>query len=282
MPQGMGFRDVEWEQKIWDMSREMGIGALFGGKYFLHDVRVLRLPRHGASCPIGVGLMCSADRHQRGKITKDGVFIEVFEKEPAKYLPEVTQDMVDKDADFVKLDLNNPMQENLKILTQHPIKTRLSLSGTLIVARDIAHARMNQMLKDGKGLPEYAKKYPIYYAGPAKTPDGLPSGSFGPTTAGRMDTYVDEFQKNGGSMIMIGKGNRSRAVTQACKKNGGFYLGSIGGVAAALTSQSITNIECMDMAELGMEAVWKITVKDLPAFVVVDDKGNDFYKNFAV
>jgi fumarate hydratase class I len=279
-PQGRGFRDVEWEKKLIDMTRTMGIGAQFGGKYFLHDCRVFRLPRHGASVPIGIGLMCSADRHQRAKINKDGVFLEKFETEPAKYLPDIKPEEIAKDADFVKVDLNNPMADNLKLLSQYPIKTRLMLSGTLVVARDIAHSRMNQMLKDGKGLPDYIKKYPIYYAGPAKTPDGMPSGSFGPTTSGRMDTYVDDFQKAGGSMVMIGKGNRSKQVGAACKANGGFYLGSIGGVAAALTSQCITKIECLDMEELGMEAVWKITVKDLPAFVVIDDKGNDFYKKY--
>jgi len=278
---GHGFRDFEWEQKLMKIAQDSGIGAQFGGKYFLHDVRVIRLPRHGASMPISIGVMCSADRHQRGKIDKNGVWLEKFEREPAKYLPDVTQGEIEKEGDFVKINLNNPMEENLKILSKYPIKTRLSLSGTVIVARDIAHARMNQMLKDGKGLPDYAKKYPIYYAGPAKTPEGLPSGSFGPTTSGRMDTYVDDFQQNGGSMVMIGKGNRSKAVTTACKKNGGFYLGSIGGVAATLSSDSITGIECIDMQELGMEAVWKIDLKDLPAFIVVDDKGNDFYKKWS-
>jgi len=278
---GRAFRDIEWEEKIHKITQELGIGAQYGGKYFVHDVRVVRLPRHGASCPIGIGVSCSADRQAKAKITEEGVFLEELETDPAKYMPAVQESALEKGGEIVKVDLNNPMEENLKLLSQYPVKTRLALTGTIIVARDIAHARMQQMIDEGKDLPEYIKKYPVYYAGPAKTPAGMPSGSFGPTTAGRMDAYVDSFQSRRGSMIMIGKGNRSPSVTAACKKHGGFYLGSIGGVAAVLSSNSIKKVEVLDMEELGMEAVWKIEVQDFPAFVVVDDKGNDFFKKWS-
>lgn len=282
-PLGTAFRDLEWEQKILEISRDLGIGAQFGGKYFVHDVRVIRLPRHGASCPIGIGVSCSADRQIKGKITEHGVFLEQLEADPAKYLPSVGADepAQEEGGNIVRIDLNNPMDENLKLLSQYPVKTRLALTGTIVVARDIAHAKMQEMIDKGKGLPDYIKQYPVYYAGPAKTPAGMPSGSFGPTTAGRMDAYVESFQALKGSMIMIGKGNRSSAVTSACKKHGGFYLGSIGGVAATLSRKSIKKVQVLDMEELGMEAVWKIEVKDFPAFVVVDDKGNDFFKKWS-
>jgi len=278
---GRAFRDVVWEDKIVKLSQDLGIGAQYGGKYFVHDVRVIRLPRHGASCPIGIGVSCSADRQAKAKITEEGVFLEALETEPAKYLPDVQETSLEAGGDIVNIDLNRPMQENLQILSQYPVKTRLSLTGTIIVARDIAHAQMQQMIDEGKELPEYIRKYPVYYAGPAKTPAGMPSGSFGPTTAGRMDTYVDSFQSRGGSMIMIGKGNRSPQVTTSCKKHGGFYLGSIGGVAATLSQKSIKKVEVLDMEELGMEAVWKIEVEEFPAFMVVDDKGNDFFKKWS-
>lgn len=278
---GRAFRDLEWEEKVKKLAQDLGIGAQFGGKYFLHDVRIVRLPRHGASCPIGIGVSCSADRQAKAKITEEGIFLEQLETEPAKYLPDVKEQSLDKGGEIVKVDLNKPMEENLKILSNYPVATRLALTGTIIVARDIAHAKMQEMLDSGKGLPEYIKKYPVYYAGPAKTPAGMPSGSFGPTTSGRMDQYVGTFQAQGGSMIMIGKGNRSKAVTNACKEHGGFYLGSIGGVAATLSSNSIKKVEVLDMEELGMEAVWKIEVEDFPAFVVVDNKGNDFFKQWS-
>mmetsp|Transcript_731 Transcript_731/g.1293 ORF Transcript_731/g.1293 Transcript_731/m.1293 type:complete len:658 (+) Transcript_731:66-2039(+) len=278
---GRAFRDIEWEAKTLKLAQDLGIGAQFGGKYFLHDVRMIRLPRHGASCPIGIGVSCSADRQAKAKITEEGIFLEELETEPAKYLPDVRETALEQGGEIVKVNLNNPMEENLKLMSQYPVKTRLALTGTIIVARDIAHAKMQEMIDSGKGLPEYIKKYPVYYAGPAKTPAGMPSGSFGPTTSGRMDQYVDSFQSRQGSMIMIGKGNRSKSVTDSCKKHGGFYLGSIGGVAATLSSNSIKKVEVLDMEELGMEAVWKIEVEDFPAFVVVDDKGNDFFKKWS-
>jgi len=278
---GSGFRDLEWEEKITKLSHELGIGAQFGGKYFVHDVRVIRLPRHGASCPVAIGVSCSADRQAKAKITEDGVFLEQLETEPAQYLPDIKEGQLETSGEVVKIDLNKPVTENLKLLDQYPVATRLSLSGTIIVARDIAHAKINELIESGKGMPEYMQKYPIYYAGPAKTPEGMPSGAFGPTTSGRMDPYVPIFQALGGSMIMIGKGNRAPSVTAACKKYGGFYLGSIGGVAATLTSNSIKKVEVLDMEELGMEAVWKIDVEDFPAFVIVDNKGNDFFKKWS-
>ena len=276
---GHAFRDLEMEAKVLEMTRHMGIGAQFGGKYFCHDVRVIRLPRHGASCPVGIGVSCSADRQMKGKITKDGIYLETLEKDPAKYLPEI--DHTKLAGDVVKIDLNLPMAEIRKILSQYPIKTRVALSGPMIVARDIAHAKLKERLDRGEGLPQYFKDHPVYYAGPAKTPEGLPSGSFGPTTAGRMDSYVDLFQANGGSMVMVAKGNRSKAVTEACKKFGGFYLGSVGGAAAGLAQHHIKKVEVLEYPELGMEAVWKIEVKDFPAFIIVDDKGNDFFANLS-
>ena len=272
---GRAFRDVEWEQKVVEIARASGIGAQFGGKYFCHDARVIRLPRHGASCPVALAVSCSADRQALGKITKDGVFLEQLEIEPSKYLPETTHD--DLAGEVVKIDLNMPMNEIRAQLSRYPIRTRLSLSGPLIVARDIAHAKLKERLDSGEGLPQYMKDHAVYYAGPAKTPAGYASGSFGPTTAGRMDSYVDLFQHHGGSMVMLAKGNRSQQVTDACKKHGGFYLGSIGGPAAVLAKDCIKKVEVHEMAELGMEAVWKIDVVDFPAFIVVDDKGNDFF-----
>lgn len=272
---GQAFRDLEWEKKTLDICRNSEIGAQFGGKYFVHDVKVIRLPRHAASCPVGLGVSCSADRNIKAKITEDGIFLEQLEKEPFKYLPKEAPHL--KDA--VEIDLDQPMEDIRKELAKYPIKTRLSLSGTLIVARDIAHAQIKQMLDEGKEMPEYFKNHPVYYAGPAKTPKGMPSGSFGPTTAGRMDPYVDVFQKAGGSMVMVAKGNRSKAVTDACHNNGGFYLGSIGGPAAVLAKNSIKSIEVIDFPELGMEAVRKIRVENFPAFIIVDDKGNDFFAN---
>jgi fumarate hydratase class I len=272
---GHAIRDVELEQKIWELSAKTGIGAQFGGKYFCHDVRVIRLPRHGASCPIGIGVSCSADRQAVGKITRDGVFLEALETDPAKYLPEPTD--ADLHAQVVKIDLNRPMSDIRAELSRYPVKTRLSLTGPMVVARDIAHAKMKERIDRGEGLPDYMKRHPVYYAGPAKKPDGMPSGSFGPTTAGRMDSYVDLFQQHGGSFVMLAKGNRSKVVTEACQKHGGFYLGSIGGPAAILAQNNIKKVEVLDYAELGMEAVWKIEVEDFPAFVVVDDKGNDFF-----
>ena len=278
-PLGHAVRDVELEAQVLELSRKLGIGAQFGGKYFCHDVRVIRLPRHGASCPVGIGVSCSADRQALGRISKEGVFLEALETHPAQYLPEPTA--ADLGAECVKLDLNRPMAELRETLSKYPIRTRLSLSGPLIVARDIAHAKLKERLDRGEGLPDYFKRHPVYYAGPAKTPEGMPSGSFGPTTAGRMDSYVDLFQQNGGSFVMLAKGNRSKAVTDACKKYGGFYLGSIGGPAALLAQDNIRKVEVLDMPELGMESVWKIEVEDFPAFIIVDDKGNDFFAEFA-
>ena len=272
---GQAFRDLEWEKRVQQICQESAIGAQFGGKYFTHDVRVIRLPRHAASCPVGLGVSCSADRNIKGKITKDGIFVEQLETNPGQFLPEVAPHL----EPAVEIDLNKPMNEVLAELTKYPIKTRLKLSGTVIVARDIAHAKIKELLDAGKPMPDYFKNHPIYYAGPAKTPDGMPSGSFGPTTAGRMDPYVDEFQAAGGSMIMLAKGNRSQQVTDACAKHGGFYLGSIGGPAAILAKDNILKVEVVDFEELGMEAVRKITVKDFPAFIITDDKGNDFFAN---
>jgi fumarate hydratase class I len=272
---GRAFRDVEWEQKVVEIARASGIGAQFGGKYFCHDARVIRLPRHGASCPVALAVSCSADRQVLGKITREGVFLEQLETDPAKYLPEPAHE--DLAGEVVKIDLTMPMNEIRAQLSRYPIRTRLSLSGPLIVARDIAHAKLKERLDRGEGLPQYMKDHCVYYAGPAKTPEGYASGSFGPTTAGRMDSYVDLFQEHGGSMVMLAKGNRSQQVTDACKKHGGFYLGSIGGPAARLAKDCIKKVSVHEMAELGMEAVWKIDVVDFPAFIVVDDKGNDFF-----
>jgi fumarate hydratase class I len=272
---GHGFRDIELEQKVLELTRTLGIGAQFGGKYFCHDVRVVRLPRHGASLPIAIAVSCSADRQAKAKITKDGIFLEELERDPAHFLPETTDEHLNDNV--VAIDLNQPMTAVLAELSKHPVKTRLSLTGTLVVARDLAHAKIKAMMDEGKPMPEYMKKYAVYYAGPAKTPEGYASGSFGPTTAGRMDSYVDYFQANGGSMVMLAKGNRSKAVTDACKSHGGFYLGSIGGPAARLALDCITKVEVLDFEELGMEAVWKIDVVNFPAFIVVDDKGNDFF-----
>ena len=271
---GQAFRDLEWEEKVLKICQESGIGAQFGGKYFVHDVRVIRLPRHAASCPVGLGVSCSADRNIKAKITEDGIFLEQLEKNPRRFLPEQAPEM----APPVNIDLDRPMDEVLAELSKYPIKTRLNLNGTLIVARDIAHARIKQMIDEGKPMPEYFKNHPVYYAGPAKTPKGMASGSFGPTTAGRMDSYVDLFQSLGGSMVMVAKGNRSKQVTDACKKHGGFYLGSIGGPAAILAKESIKLVEVVDFEELGMEAVRKIRVENFPAFIIVDDKGNDFFE----
>jgi fumarate hydratase class I len=272
---GHAFRDLEMEKQVLQISRNIGIGAQFGGKYFCHDVRVIRLPRHGASLPIGIGVSCSADRQIKAKITADGVFLEQLETNPARFLPEITEEHLG--GEVVAIDLNQPMDAIRAKLSQYPIKTRVALTGTIVVARDIAHAKLKERLDAGSGLPQYLKDHPVYYAGPAKTPEGLPTGSFGPTTAGRMDSYVEEFQKAGGSLIMLAKGNRSKAVTDACKTYGGFYLGSIGGPAAVLAQNNITKVEVLEYPELGMEAVWKIEVKDFPAFIVVDDKGNDFF-----
>jgi len=272
---GHGFRDVELEQKVLELTRTLGIGAQFGGKYFCHDVRVVRLPRHGASLPIAIAVSCSADRQAKAKITKDGIFLEELERDPAQFLPETTDEHLNDVV--VAIDLNQPMTAVLAELSKHPVKTRLSLTGTLVVARDLAHAKIKAMMDEGKPMPEYLKNYAVYYAGPAKTPEGYASGSFGPTTAGRMDSYVDYFQSQGGSMVMLAKGNRSKAVTDACKSHGGFYLGSIGGPAARLALDCIKKVEVLDFEELGMEAVWKIDVVDFPAFIVVDDKGNDFF-----
>jgi fumarate hydratase class I len=274
---GRGFRDVELEQQVLKLTQEFGIGAQFGGKYFCHDVRVIRLPRHGASCPVALAVSCSADRQSLGKITADGVFIEQLETDPAQYLPEITDDHL-VEAEVVRIDLTRPMAEIRQTLSHYPVKTRVMLSGPMVVARDIAHAKLKERIDAGEGLPQYLKDFCVYYAGPAKTPDGYASGSFGPTTAGRMDSYVDLFQRNGGSFVMLAKGNRSQAVTDACQEHGGFYLGSIGGPAARLAKDCITKVEVLEYAELGMEAVWKIDVVDFPAFVVVDDKGNDFFK----
>ncbi|MEO6596401.1 MAG: FumA C-terminus/TtdB family hydratase beta subunit, partial [Planctomycetota bacterium] len=271
---GRAFRDLELEQQVLAITQKNGIGAQFGGKYFCHDVRVIRLPRHGASCPVGIGVSCSADRQVMAKITKDGVFLEQLETNPARFLPEVDEGKLEG---VVKIDLDRPMAEIRQTLGKYPIRTRFSLTGSMVVARDIAHARMKERLDAGERLPQYMKDHVVYYAGPAKTPKGMASGSFGPTTAGRMDAYVDAFQAAGGSFVMLAKGNRSKAVTDACKKYSGFYLGSIGGPAAILAQDSITKVEVLDYKDLGMESVWKIAVRDFPAFMVVDDKGNDFF-----
>ena len=277
---GQIFRDRELEEIIHKLTQKIGIGAQFGGKYFCHDVRVIRLPRHGASCPIGIGVSCSADRQILGKITKEGIFLEELDTNPARFLPEIMDQHLN--SDVIDLDLNQSMDNIRSELSKYPIKTRLALTGTIIVARDIAHAKLKECIVNGKGLPDYIKNHAIYYAGPAKTPEGMASGSFGPTTAGRMDSYVDLFQANGGSMVMLAKGNRSKSVTESCKKHGGFYLGSIGGPAARLAQDCIKKIEIVEYEELGMEAIWKIEVKNFPAFIVVDDKGNNFFDEFKV
>ena len=273
---GRAFRDVELEKEVLEAAHNIGLGAQFGGKYYAHDVRIVRLPRHGASCPVGMGVSCSADRNIKCKINKEGIWIEKMDSNPGRLIPEELRNAGEGDA--VKINLNQPMADILKELTKYPVSTRLSLSGTIVVGRDIAHAKLKERIDKGEGLPQYIKDHPIYYAGPAKTPAGMASGSFGPTTAGRMDSYVDLFQDNGGSMIMIAKGNRSQQVTDACKKHGGFYLGSIGGPAAILAQESIKKVECLEYPELGMEAIWKIEVENFPAFILVDDKGNDVFK----
>ena len=273
---GQAFRDIELEKEVLLESQKMGLGAQFGGKYFAHDVRIIRLPRHGASCPVGMGVSCSADRNIKAKINKDGIWIEKMETNPARFIPEELRRAGEGEA--VQIDLNQPMADILKELSKYPVSTRLSLNGTIVVGRDIAHAKLKERIDAGLGLPQYIKDHPIYYAGPAKTPNGMASGSFGPTTAGRMDSYVDLFQSQGGSMIMIAKGNRSQQVTDACHKYGGFYLGSIGGPAAILAQESIKKVECLEYPELGMEAIWKIEVENFPAFILVDDKGNDIFK----
>ena len=273
---GQAFRDIELEKQVLEAAHNIGLGAQFGGKYYAHDVRIVRLPRHGASCPVGMGVSCSADRNIKCKINKDGIWIEKMDSNPGRLIPEELRKAGEGNA--VKINLNQPMADILKELTKYPVSTRLSLSGTIVVGRDIAHAKLKERIDKGEGLPQYIKDHPIYYAGPAKTPAGMASGSFGPTTAGRMDSYVDLFQDNGGSMIMIAKGNRSQQVTDACQKHGGFYLGSIGGPAAILAQDSIKKVECLEYPELGMEAIWKIEVEDFPAFILVDDKGNDFFK----
>jgi len=278
---GQAFRDVKLEQRLLEAANKLGIGAQFGGKYFAHDIRVVRLPRHGASCPVGMGVSCSADRNVKAKINRDGVWIEELDHDPARLVP-LELKKAGKHGHGVKVDLNRPMKEILAELSKHPVSTPLLLTGTLVVARDIAHAKFKELIDAGKGVPQYLKDHPVYYAGPAKTPAGKPSGSFGPTTAGRMDSYVDLLQSHGASMVMIAKGNRSQQVTDACKKYGGFYLGSIGGPAAILAEENIKKVECIDFAELGMEAVWKIQVEDFPAFILVDDKGNDFFKKLGV
>ncbi|MEE0976006.1 MAG: fumarate hydratase [Muribaculaceae bacterium] len=276
---GHAFRDIELEQQLLEETRKIGLGAQFGGKYFAHDIRVIRLPRHGASCPVGLGVSCSADRNVKAKINKDGLWIEKLDSNPGELIPEEYRKA--GEGEVVNIDLNRPMSEILAELSKYPVSTRLSLKGTIIVGRDIAHAKIKERLDRGEEMPQYLKDHPIYYAGPAKTPAGLPSGSFGPTTAGRMDSYVDQFQAAGGSMVMIAKGNRSKQVTDACHKHGGFYLGSIGGPAAILAYNSIKKIECVEYPELGMEAIWKIEVEDFPAFILVDDKGNDFFVEIA-
>ncbi len=273
---GHAFRDLEMEAEVHKLTQAMGVGAQFGGKYFCHDVRVIRLPRHGASLPIGLGVSCSADRQAMGKITRDGVFLEELEANPAQYLPEVDQEALG--GEVVKVDLNRPMKEILAQLSQYPVKTRLALTGPMIVARDLAHSKLRERLERGEGLPDYFKNHPVYYAGPAKTPEGYASGSFGPTTAGRMDSYIDQFQAAGASMISVAKGNRSAQVREACKKHGGFYLASIGGSAAALAQHAIRKVDVHEYPELGMEAIWRIEVENFPAFIVIDDKGNDFFK----
>ncbi|GAB3811183.1 FumA C-terminus/TtdB family hydratase beta subunit [Kribbella italica] len=280
-PLGHGFRDVELEEEVFKLTQEFGIGAQFGGKYFCHDVRVIRLPRHGASCPVAIAVSCSADRQALAKITPEGVFLEQLERDPARFLPDTTDAHLDDTADVVRIDLNRPMSEIRTELSKLPVKTRLSLNGPLVVARDIAHAKIKERLDAGEPMPSYLQDHAVYYAGPAKTPEGYASGSFGPTTAGRMDAYVDQFQAAGGSFVMLAKGNRSAKVTAACKEHGGFYLGSIGGPAARLAQDCIKSVDVIEYAELGMEAVWKIEVEDFPAFVVVDDKGNDFFTETA-
>ena len=273
---GRAFRDVELENRMLEQAYKSGYGAQFGGKYFALDVRIVRLPRHGASCPVGMGVSCSADRNAKGKINKEGVWLEELEREPGRLIPEEYRDKIA--SNVVHVDLNRPMKEILAQLSKYPVTTQLSLTGTMVVARDIAHAKLKERLDRGEDLPQYMKDHPIYYAGPAKTPEGMPSGSFGPTTAGRMDSYVDLFQSHGGAMITLAKGNRSQQVTDACKKHGGFYLGSIGGPAAILAKENIKKVEVLEYPELGMEAIWKIQVEDFPAFILVDDKGNDFFK----
>ncbi|HEX2969513.1 MAG TPA: fumarate hydratase [Bacteroidales bacterium] len=273
---GRAFRDLEWEKKIETICHEYGVGAQFGGKYFVHDVRVIRLPRHAASCPVGLGVSCSADRNIKAYISRDGIFLEKLEKNPEKYLPGTAPQL----AEPVSIDLDRPMNEIRATLTKYPVKTRLSLTGTLVVARDIAHARLKKMIDEGHPLPDYFRNHPVYYAGPAKTPEGMASGSFGPTTAGRMDSYVDLFQSMGGSLVMVAKGNRSKAVIDACKKHGGFYLGSIGGPAAILAAENIKSVELIDFDDLGMEAIRKIRVENMPAFILTDDKGNDFFDEY--
>ena len=275
--QGRAFRDLEWEAKVMEIARSTGIGAQFGGKYFALDARVIRLPRHGASCPVGMGVSCSADRNIKGKITRDGIFLEKLDPKPGRFIPEALRTL--KDTAAVRIDLSRPMEEIRAELSKYPVTTRVSLTGTLVVARDSAHAKLKERVDAGKGLPDYFKRYPVYYAGPAKTPVGYASGSFGPTTAGRMDSYVDQFQELGGSMVMLAKGNRSAQVTASCKKHGGFYLGSVGGPAAILAKENITKVEVLEYPELGKEAIWKIEVRDFPAFILVDDKGNDFFAN---
>jgi fumarate hydratase class I len=274
---GRPFRDTEWEAKVMEIARKTGIGAQFGGKYFALDARVIRLSRHGASCPVGMGVSCSADRNIKAKITKDGIFLEKLDSNPGRFIPAALRAM--KDTAAVKIDLSMPMDEIRAELSKYPVTTRVSLTGTLVVARDSAHAKLKERVDAGLGLPDYFKRYPVYYAGPAKTPKGYASGSFGPTTAGRMDGYVDLFQSLGGSMVMLAKGNRSAQVTASCKKHGGFYLGSVGGPAAILAKENITKVEVLEYPELGMEAIWKIEVRDFPAFILVDDKGNDFFAN---
>uniref|UniRef100_UPI000369D9F7 FumA C-terminus/TtdB family hydratase beta subunit n=1 Tax=Streptomyces xiaopingdaonensis TaxID=1565415 RepID=UPI000369D9F7 len=280
-PSGHGFRDRELEEQVFELTQQIGIGAQFGGKYFCHDVRVVRLPRHGASCPVAIAVSCSADRQAKAKITAEGVFLEELETDPARFLPETTDAQLTEgagaDLDSVAIDLGRPMEEIRAELSKHPVKTRLSLTGTLVVARDIAHAKIKERLDAGDELPQYLKDHPVYYAGPAKTPEGYASGSFGPTTAGRMDAYVEQFQAAGGSLVMLAKGNRSKQVTDACAAHGGFYLGSIGGPAARLAQDCIKKVEVLEYEELGMEAVWRIEVEEFPAFIVVDDKGNDFF-----
>ncbi len=272
---GHAFRDLDWEERILEMTRSFGIGAQFGGKYFCHDVRVIRLPRHGASNPVGIAVSCSADRQALGKITKEGVFLEVLEEDPARFLPEIIDDELTDEV--IPIDLDQPMSTIQNELSKHPVTTRLSLTGTLVVARDIAHAKISELLDAGEEMPDYLKNHPVYYAGPAKTPEGYASGSFGPTTAGRMDSYVERFQAAGGSLVMLAKGNRSTQVSESCARNKGFYLGSIGGPAARLAKDSIRKVEVLEYPELGMEAIWRIVVEDFPAFIVIDDKGNDFY-----
>ena len=274
---GHAFRDIAMEEEIHKLTQSMGVGAQFGGKYFCHDVRVVRLPRHGASLPIGIGVSCSADRQAMGKITSEGVFLEQLETDPAQYIPDI--DESEFSGHVVEIDLQQPMADILAELSRHPVKTRLSLNGTIIVARDLAHAKIRARLEAGEEMPDYMKDHPVYYAGPAKTPDGMASGAFGPTTAGRMDSFVDQFQSFGGSMVMLAKGNRSRQVRDACKQHGGFYLGSIGGPAARLAQDCIKKVEVVEYPELGMEAVWRIEVENFPAFIVIDDKGNDFFKD---